>query len=263
MSIARNYLLALAALSVVGVTAAAQAATMTWTNGTFSNTSILPTSNVVYAVDTGGGGGVTVTAAGIDWYSHQKYDTYNDGAVAGYDDWDRRGGYLIGSGRSTGDAGFDAVLDNYLFAPGGGPAQAIELKSLTAGHTYQVLLLDIWTGGLPFGGPLSMQAADGYDGTTLTGSASAVQQFSYQYADDVDPITHIPNPLGGYLIGTFTADATSQTLYLRTTGFDSGMISAFVVSEVVAPPPPYVPEPASLGVLGLGAVALLARRRRA
>ena len=60
--------------------------------------------------------------------------------------------------------------------------------------------------------------------------------------------------LGGYVLGTFTADATTQDIY----GFAGGSQNIGYLNALVLT----VPEPSSSALLGLGGLALALRRRR-
>jgi hypothetical protein len=58
---------------------------------------------------------------------------------------------------------------------------------------------------------------------------------------------------GQFVIGTFTADATTQTLYMETNGFAQNHLNAYQIRMI--------PEPSSALLGGLGLLALLRRRR--
>ncbi|MGB7326528.1 MAG: PEP-CTERM sorting domain-containing protein [Rubripirellula sp.] len=62
------------------------------------------------------------------------------------------------------------------------------------------------------------------------------------------------NGLGSFVVGSFTADATSQDLRITTTTAGRGHITGLLVQAV--------PEPSSLFVCSFGVVGLLVRRRR-
>jgi len=108
---------------------------------------------------------------------------------------------------------------------------------------------------------------DGNGGTTITGLADLTNR---AFNDSGDP-----NLAGDYIIGTFIADATSQSFnYGATRGnntadeFDLGdtlaqlsggqsHINAFQLRETAV-----VPEPSSTALLGLGGLVLLLHRRK-
>jgi hypothetical protein len=58
---------------------------------------------------------------------------------------------------------------------------------------------------------------------------------------------------GQFAIGTFTADATTQTLYMETINIAQSHINAYQIR--------LIPEPSSALLGGLGLLALLRRRR--
>lgn len=219
----------------------AEAAAIAWTNGTFNDNSILPAaSSVVYAIDAGGAD--ATSASGISFAHHTNYqDTATDTRIS-FDQFNGVNNLGTGSGRSdasTGDAGFDTVLNNALDDYNSNPSGQITLKQLVPNTAYHVLLLTTFMSNPPFGNPISMTASDGTN-------SSGTQRFSYPTAGQ---------PRGGYIDGTFTADNSTQSLFLTTTPTAGGYISAVVLSTAT-------PEPASLGLLAAGGAALLARRRR-
>ena len=198
------------------------------------------------AANTGGPDTVVTTASGtIDFQNYARYD--NHAAIPsplpiGSGSWDGHNNQL--GGRSTGNTNFNTVLDSELDRQGQGDgSMAITLYNLVLGHTYEVLVLNVNnTGTLQ-----TMQASDANAAGTPSGNVSAIQQYNFT-----------TGAIGGYIEGTFTADATTQTLYMYTPQ-NRGQTNAIVLSEVVVP---ITPEPASLSLLALGGLGLLARRRR-
>ena len=57
-----------------------------------------------------------------------------------------------------------------------------------------------------------------------------------------------------YVVGTFTADGTSQVIRVNPSLNSGPLVSAFVIGQV--------PEPSSAALLGLGGLALILRRHR-
>jgi alpha-L-rhamnosidase len=168
-------------------------AQITWVaQGTFTDNSVLalagPASNEVYGVDFGGSGFRT-TANG---YTFQDNVASGNMSIAGTPL--NYASYLTG-GATTGDAALDSMLTHGAY---GATANSATLKNLTIGQTYKVLaLLADTRGGSP-------------GGTFFTINDSLADSPSQAYA--------FPNggpAVGGYILGTFTASATTQTFTVK------------------------------------------------
>ena len=109
------------------------------------------------------------------------------------------------------------------------------------------------------------------------GDVYQVQAFSYYSGDSVATTSYttdamtadqgiagatVTNSTGGYAVGTFTADAATQSFnYFLTVPFTGhNFLNAVVLRDLT---PTGTPEPASLGLLCVGAGILMKRRCRA
>jgi len=193
--------------------------TITWYaggtyNSGFSDNSVLAlagsSANEVYGVDFGGSGLIT-TANG---YTFDDYASAGNVSVisSGLNTF---GGYL--GSASTGDGNFDIVLNNGVY---GSSANTATLNNLTVGQSYTVLVLldDTRSSGGTF------QVTDGL-------TFSPVQQ--YAFANGLPAV-------GGYIIGTFTAQATTQPLTVVNNGNNS-QYNAILLETGIAPAPPIPP----------------------
>jgi hypothetical protein len=105
-------------------------------------------------------------------------------------------GFLSGGG-TTGDAGFDAVLDHGEVGDGGG---LLVLNNLSVGTTYNVLFLESDTRGILRG--------QGQFSVTSGTNISAFQAYAISGGRPF---------LGGYVLGTFTAATTHQWFLINNT----------------------------------------------
>jgi hypothetical protein len=167
--------------------------TITWYapgayNSGFSDDSVLalagPVANEVYGVDFGGSGLLT-TGNG---YTFDDYNSSGNMALNGT--VTIVGGYLSGAA-TTGDGNFDLILNNGVAGSSGNTGT---LKNLTVGQAYTVLLVLDDTRSSPGGSTFHVT-----DGETV----SPDQQ--YAFANGTPKV-------GGYIMGTFTAQATNQPL---------------------------------------------------
>jgi len=189
--------------------------TITWYaagtyNSTFLDDTVLglagSVANEVYGVDFGPGPKTTVNG-----YTFDDYLGSGNMSIAG--SVTSFGSYETGA--STGDFQFDDVLNNGVY---GSAANTGTLKNLTVGQAYTVLVLLDDTRSSP-GGP-NFQVTDGI-------TTSPVQRYAF--------VNGVP-AVGGYMMGTFTAQATTQPLTVINNG--SSQYNAILLEKGIATPPP-------------------------
>jgi alpha-L-rhamnosidase len=190
-------------------------AQITWgATGTFTGDSVLSlagaVSNEVYGVDFGGSGAQT-TANG---YKFSDYATSGNMSIAGSPP--SFGGYMTG-GVTTGDTALDSILTHGLY---GSTANTGTLNNLTVGQAYTVLALLADTRGALAGG------------STFTVTDGVTTSPSQQYA-----FANGSPSVGGYILGTFTATATTQS-YTVENG-DNTQFNAVLLITNTAPTTAY------------------------
>ena len=197
--------------------------TITWYpsgagNGVFSTDSVLgyagTVGNEVYGVDFGGSGAVT-TGNG---YTFNDYVASGNMTIANSAGLVNNTGYEGGS-VTTGDAGLDTILD---YGVTGSATCTATLNNLTVGQAYTVLVLmdDNRTSGA--GGP----DFDVTDGLT----ASPAQDYAFPNG--------VP-AVGGFIMGKFTAQSTSQPLTALEDG--NAQYIAVLLEKGTAPAPVTAP----------------------
>ena len=123
----------------------------------------------------------------------------------------------------------------------------VKFSGLTSGTAYQIQLWNAaWDNSYP---TIYSSSAD-----FTTGVSPQVKSIGSVFTDSsIDPVKDKFVPQ--FINGSFVADETSQTIYFKQ-GANWTMPSSGQIRAVV-------PEPASLALLGLSALSLLTRRRRA
>jgi len=238
-------LIKMLALGVAGLLTltGAQAATITWTGqGVITNNTFLAlagtTANEVYGIDFGAGS--LTTANG---YSFADGIINGNFSIAGTPS--TFNGYL--AGQSSGDTNLNTILANGDY--GNDTTNTGTLKNLVIGQTYTVLaFIDDNRAGTAGGTLFEIN-----DGT-----ANSPQQ---TYASLSAPAS----PLGGFLVGTFTADAITQAFTIDNNNslnqFGVNVQYNGILLETAS-----VPEPSTIALGLSGALVLglwLFRRRLA
>lgn len=240
-----TYLVALVSLLVLG---RADAASVTWqsvravadmvdvdTNGTavlatyWSGVSGSNAINGVVFTDSGGNAttqnGVTATVAG-------NLSGYENGANVSlyggfYSAW------FQGQGAGPGGANYAAMLGCGVYGATGSAVITLSLSGLTAGHQYRV---QFWEYD-------SRSSASGA-GETITGSGADTNPPTLQRRNAANVNAAYNDNGGTYVIGTFTANATTQTFTVTDASFGP-QINGFQLRDVtgmtVAPASPYSP----------------------
>ena len=180
-------------------------------NGTFSDNSVLAwagsVANEVYGVDFGSGS--LTTANG---YSFEDYAASGNMSVvsSGLNSFS---GYV--GGGSTGDGNFDVILNNGVY---GTAANTATLNNLTIGQAYTVLVLQDDLRSTGASGP-NFNVTDGL-------TVSPTQRFAFPGGTPA---------IGGFIMGTFTAQATNQPLTVLQNG--NAQYIAVLLEKGIAPPP--------------------------
>jgi len=179
-------------------------------------------TDVIYAVSLGTSAAQTVN--GVSFADSASTDItvadFGGGIGEGF------GALIAGSAFSTLTPGFQGVLRSGIFSPSA--TAEVTLNGLTPGTNYQVQIFTARTDA----NVREYTFADGTSSVTLNSGVDA----------------------GQFAIGTFTADAATQSLGIITDDSNFGVFSAVVVAEAV-------PEPSSMALLALGGLGLLRRRR--
>lgn len=183
------------------------------------------------AIDHLPGGGENVTYSTTDWRTVPNPQVTFDGDLS--DDFNRN--YTI----STGNNELDILLNSQVFFDGrsiGSSALNISLNNLTPGVTYQVQVI----GAANSSNPTTVTLDDGL-GNSVAGLSG--------FADlDSDTNSHVTS-----VLGTFTADSTSQAINAVLEDNRNSGISGLILTQV--------PEPTTLTLLSLS--LLISVRRRA
>ncbi len=145
---------------------------------------------------------------------------------------------------STGNAELDTILNSQVFFDGrsvGFSALNISLNNLSPGQQYQVQIVAAADSRPASSSVPSVVTLNDGGGNSVAGLSG--------FADlDGDTILHVTS-----VLGTFTADGTSQPINAVLQAQRNGGVSAIIVTAI--------PEPASLAGLALSA-SFLTRRRR-
>mgnify|MGYP005841507639 CR=1 FL=1 len=188
-------------------------------------------------VSLGGGGitGASVTVNGVAFPDNETLDAPD------------RNDFISGATGVTGD--YNTLLNNGDRVISGDAA--ITFTGLTIGTPYEI---QFWASD-------TRNAAQ--DGLVLNdgGTANSPDAFNSDHATVLIDVTP-GSSAGQFVIGTFTADSSSQSLLVRRwDNFDTTPTASFQ-TLVQAWQVRAIPEPSSIALLGLGGL-LVARRRRA
>ncbi len=227
----------------------AQGAVITW--GTAQNitgdSDVLTQGTAVLAENFGNATNATTTVNGVTFTKAPAFTTgasgsnplgpvyFNSGGASAYDSF----GDNYYTNFNALSPAYKTLLVGGLYSLGGTGFSVSSLQNLTLGQKYavQIFVQDVRGFG---------QTVNAYDGANRTGNSVTLltgTNIVGNYA--------AANGLGQYVIGTFTADATSQ--YLTFNG--NGSVNGYQVRT--AP----VPEPASLALFtGVAGMVLIRRR---
>jgi hypothetical protein len=222
-------LAAVAAVASVGLAPTAKAATITWGSATniFNDKDVSNDGSLIDAtqVTDTASGGTAITVNNV-LFTNPTYDGANLGTSAGGDiTFQTSAGdanLQFASPPTSGSAAYNNLVNQDNF-----DVSSLNLINLIVGQTYEV---EIWTDQVL---PPSLLNTNFSAGNSVNLTVSP----------------------GQYAIGTFTADSGTESI--SVTG--AGAIPVGLLSDVQLR---LIPEPASLGILSLGALGLLARRRK-
>ena len=192
-----------------------------------SSSEIITTGTLVSAVNEGGAT-VTLSGAGGASVEFTGGSSFGSGANG-----------LLGGG-DTGDNAFNTLLDTVSFGGGSGTT-SFDLGAFTPGESYHIQIF------------FSDQRSSSRDRVMTFGGSTGGATVDLE----ADPDNTTGSPFGSYALGVFTADGVDPDLTLTPNGFGNSHINAYQIRSIGV-----VPEPTTLGLIGLGTLALLRRLRK-
>lgn len=270
----KNKLLYAPLTALIGMTACANAASISWQPSVNMyaegnvDTWISTNGTSLIAINGGGDAVTTQTVNGVT-FTAATFTTTGAGITGG--GVTMTGNFSAGAGPTTfGDGEFsgNAPLYNLINSAvygGGGDSTTVSFSGLTVGNTYEMqIMANDARGGTNAGirdVAWQMGLTDGADATTI---AATVDLTNRPFNDSSSP-----DVAGDYIIGTFTADAGTQTFNMVATrsGFTIGdaltnpngnqvQFNGFQLRDISP-----VPEPSS-ALLALVGLAFGLRRQR-
>ncbi len=136
-------------------------------------------------------------------------------------------------GVSTGDASLDLLYLQASYNYGYNDAQLLTLTGLTIGNEYE--LQSFFGDNRP-----------GFNNFMNVGDGDTIQKTASGSAEN-----------GSWIIGTFTADATTQIFHSAENDSTNSLLSGYQLRDITS-----VPEPSSAVLIGLGGLALILRRSK-
>lgn len=221
------------AFAFLAVGSNASAATIAWDTPTgFTDDSVILSGNLVYAVATGSG--TVVNNVGAQNLTFGADDGTNVVVSTGAGS-ESAAALFLGGGGSTGNAGFDTVLNSGDFNGFGGSTSdeaTVTLKNLTIGTTYEVQLF-------------AADTRDGAQGRLISVDGGTEGQYAYLAGTPF---------VGADVTGTFVASAATQT-FTEAEWVSPGDLGSYQINGIVLDSAA-VPEPSTLAYLGLGATLM-------
>jgi hypothetical protein len=228
---------------------------------TFSDDSVILNPGATgYAVNDGSGATTLTTTNNITFVPESSSNVVVTPAVSGDTVKSSTSfGSKVNGSAALGDSNFYSVLElgHYI----GTPADALDVtfNGLTAGTNYEVQLFFMDT----------RQNSTYYEEVMNTDNTGAsVGQYGFNTTAATGSPYPSGIPVGAYVTGTFTADASTQSLLIygsktsiapggTITSPDDAQLNASVLAVAAT-----TPEPATLAMLGIAGASLLLLRRR-
>ncbi len=219
------------AMAALGLTSQAQAAPITWGTATVvsADTDVVTTGTLVtgYSFDRDAG---SVTINTVTFTNQPKNPSIS--TLLSDSPSNTFGSALAPFSNLS--ANYQALLGDGIF--GDQTGQSVTLSGLTSGENY---LVQIWIN--------DSRASGNTRASNLTTTGGPTATIDYNNTD-------VAGGVGQFVIGTFQADATTQVIELSSNV--SAQLNALQVRTDV------VPEPGTMGLLGLAGIMLLNRRQK-